>query len=154
MWMSISEAARALGISPDTVKRRMAAGQLLSKQEQRPQGYRWLVEVPDDAVGVDAGIQEESESGTVDESVVLVLRAEVARLEETVQLLAVELDARRRDVAELHGLLREAVTPHISASRRPPPDGTSAAPVGEHGLPARKRRKWWSPWQGDRTLHS
>ena len=45
-WVSIRETAAALGVSPDTVRRRIRAGQL----EARKAGGRWQVEMPDAAV--------------------------------------------------------------------------------------------------------
>ena len=44
-WVSIRETAAALGVSPDTVRRRIRAGQL----EARKAGGRWQVKVPDAA---------------------------------------------------------------------------------------------------------
>ena len=41
-WVSIRETAAALGVSPDTVRRRIRAGQL----EARKAGGRWQVKVP------------------------------------------------------------------------------------------------------------
>ena len=44
-WVSIRETAAALGVSPDTVRRRIRAGQL----EARKANGRWQVKVPDAA---------------------------------------------------------------------------------------------------------
>ena len=44
-WVSIREAAAALGVSQDTVRRRIRAAQL----EARKAGGRWQVEMPDAA---------------------------------------------------------------------------------------------------------
>ena len=42
---TITEAASLLQCSIDTVKRRIHRGELHGRQEQRPQGFRWLVEL-------------------------------------------------------------------------------------------------------------
>ena len=47
--VSIKEAAERLGVSVDTVRRRLKAGELEGKQEPHgASGYRWLVQLPDD----------------------------------------------------------------------------------------------------------
>lgn len=42
-WVTIAEAAEALGVSADTVRRRMRRGDIPAREEPRPQGFRWLV---------------------------------------------------------------------------------------------------------------
>ena len=46
--VSIDEAARLLGVSQDTVRRRIRNGELEAHQVARPQGYTWRVEFPDE----------------------------------------------------------------------------------------------------------
>jgi len=51
MEVTIREAADRLGVSVDTVRRRLKAGELTGRQEpQGASGYRWLVQLPDDAL--------------------------------------------------------------------------------------------------------
>ena len=45
--VSLPEAAQRLGVSVDTVKRRLRRGELKGRQDPRPQGYTWLIEMPD-----------------------------------------------------------------------------------------------------------
>ena len=47
--VSIQEAARALGVAQDTVKRRIRRGKLQAHQEPTPQGFRWAVELEKEA---------------------------------------------------------------------------------------------------------
>jgi DNA-binding Lrp family transcriptional regulator len=47
MQVTISEAARLLGLSEKTVRRRVVRGELPGIQEATPQGYTWFVNVPD-----------------------------------------------------------------------------------------------------------
>ena len=41
--VSIQEAARALGVAQDTIRRRIRRGELQAHQEPTPQGFRWVV---------------------------------------------------------------------------------------------------------------
>ncbi len=45
------EAARRLGVSLDTVERRLHKGELEGHKEPRPQGYIWLIEMPEEQGG-------------------------------------------------------------------------------------------------------
>ncbi len=50
MEFTIREAADRLGVSADTVRRRLKVGELEGRQEpQGKSGYRWIVQLPDDA---------------------------------------------------------------------------------------------------------
>jgi hypothetical protein len=46
-WVTIAEAAKRLGVSVDTVRRRVKDGSLTSQQLQRPQGFTWQVFLAD-----------------------------------------------------------------------------------------------------------
>jgi hypothetical protein len=46
-FVTVPEAAARLGIAPQTVKRRLKRGKLRGRQETTPQGFVWLVDVPD-----------------------------------------------------------------------------------------------------------
>ncbi len=49
MELTIRDAAERLGVSSDTIRRRLKAGELAGRQEpQGTQGYRWLVQLPAD----------------------------------------------------------------------------------------------------------
>jgi excisionase family DNA binding protein len=58
-FVSVAEAARQLGVSTATVKRRIAAGTLEAEQLQRPQGYEYRVRLTRD---VSAPFTERSDS--------------------------------------------------------------------------------------------
>ena len=47
MWVSKKDAASHFGISVETVERRLRKGELQGQKQARPQGFTWLVEVPD-----------------------------------------------------------------------------------------------------------
>ena len=46
--LTVSEASKRLGVNADTIRRRIRRGELSGFQEQRPQGFVWMVEFPDD----------------------------------------------------------------------------------------------------------
>jgi hypothetical protein len=46
-WVALRDAATLMGVSVDTVKRRMQRGELQARRETIPQGFRWLVRVDD-----------------------------------------------------------------------------------------------------------
>jgi len=46
--VTIKEAAARLGVSEDTIKRRLKRGELHGEKQERPQGFTWLIELPDD----------------------------------------------------------------------------------------------------------
>ena len=47
MWVSKRDAAAHFGVSVETVERRLRKGELQGQKQARPQGFTWLVEVPD-----------------------------------------------------------------------------------------------------------
>jgi len=108
--VSIGEAARRLGLSTDTIRRRIGKGELLAHREPTPQGFRWEIELQANDQPVNG------HEGNAD--------ALVTTLQAQVQAQAEELDARRREVQELHVLLQTA----------------------QAALTAPERRAWWRWW--------
>jgi len=104
--VTISQAAELLGISQATVKRRLARGELTGRQEARPQGYRWLVEVDTDRINhqVTTHPSDGNSTGT-------------AELTTLVTVLQEELAARRQEIQQLHILLGQQTA--LNAARRP-----------------------------------
>ena len=97
MQVTISEAARLLGISEPTARRRVRSGELPGTQTPTPQGFVWMVELSDDLP------LESAPSGEV-----AALRELNAQLKAQVEAQGMELEARRREVQELHVLLQQA----------------------------------------------
>lgn len=108
--VSVGDAARRLGVSTDTIRRRIGKGELTAHQKPTPQGYRWEVEL-------EVGDQPVNGHDSNLEALVTVLNAQV-------QAQAQELEARRREVQELHVLLQTT-----QAALAPP-----------------KSRSWWQLW--------
>jgi len=109
--VSVGEAARRLGVSTDTIRRRIGKGELLAHREPTPQGFRWEIELEPNNQPLN-----DHEGST--EALVTALQAQV-------QAQADELDARRREVQELHVLLQTA----------------------QAALTAPERRSWWRWWK-------
>jgi len=122
--LTITDAAQHLGISTATVKRRLKTGTLKGRQVARPQGYRWIVEVDQDRINhqvtthASEGDSDGHSTGAVE------LTTLVATLQAQVQAQSEELDARRREVQELHVLLQTA----------------------QAALTAPQSRPWWRLW--------
>jgi predicted ArsR family transcriptional regulator len=105
--VTIQEAAQTLGISVATVRRKLHTGVLKGTQEDPPTG-RWWVELPDEG----AFHENDSEPYTDD----------CADLRETVAILREELEAKNKQIEQLHVLLQQA----------------------QAALPApRENRAWW-----------
>ena len=142
MEVSMPEAAHHLGISVDTVRRRLHRGELHGHHEPTAQGFRWLIDIPDatstdpsstpetatlrqngshPGASLDATLEHPgTNSGEVEalRELIEVVKAEVVILQEQ---LRTQLEAKDNQIQELHVLLQQ----------------TQAA------LPAPGRRSWW-----------
>ena len=63
MQVTIQEAANTLGIAESTVRRRIRNGELEGQQMPTPQGYAWLVDLPENLK-----IEKENDQSLVGES--------------------------------------------------------------------------------------
>jgi len=145
MEVSMPEAAHHLGISVDTVRRRLHRGELHGHQEPTAQGFRWLIDIPDatstdpsstpatatlgqngshPGTTLDATLgQPGTNSGEVEalREIIDVVKAEVVTLQEQ---LRTQLEAKDNQIQELHVLLQQ-----------------------QAALPAPKEtRRWWQLW--------
>jgi hypothetical protein len=100
-WVALKEAAALLGVSIDTVKRRMQRGEVEARRETIPQGFRWLVFVElakNDAAGSilsdenhNRGVQLPPDSSDIVAALLRQLEGrnqEIARLHETIASLS------------------------------------------------------------------
>jgi len=115
--LTIPQAANKLGISERTVRRRLATGELKGSQQASPGGYKWAVwtetETPTESP------QDSHREGSA--KVVEVLETQVIELQR-------QLEAREREVQELHIMLQTAQTALAA-----PKEGTRSA--------------WWKFWE-------
>ena len=104
MQVGLSEAARLLGISESTARRRLRNGELPGRQVPTKQGFVWMIEV-DDALVTD----------NTDPGELAALRSLVASLNEQLALLKSQvvaqqdqLVAKDTQIGQLHVLLQQA----------------------------------------------
>jgi transposase-like protein len=115
MQVTISEAARSLGVSEHTVRRRVRSGELPGKQVATPQGFTWIVDIPDDLPEPETFSSEER-----------ALRELVANLQDRINAQGKELEAKNKQIEQLHVLLQQA---------------QAALPA-----PRENGRPWWRFW--------
>jgi len=105
--VSVAEASRRLDLSQDTVRRRLRTGELAGEKVAHAGGFRWLADVPEPGQETPAGNGQ----------------GETAALRELVNTLQEQLDARTREISELHQLM------------------------AAKALPAPGNRPWWMFWR-------
>ena len=164
--LPVDAAARHLGLSPQTVKRRLKRGTLRGEQEPTPTGFRWYVVVdtpgipdtpadtPGDVPGTPAGVSAGTSGDTPDtpQTALQATRAqEMAEYTERllapwraiVQQQAEEIGALSERTATLQARV-EAQAPRITELEAPPTNGQAAghgdAPAGGGGGAG---RSWW-----------
>ena len=101
--VGIPEAAALLGVSEDTVRRRLKRGELQGEKVSRPQGFTWVVDL-DDA--------EEAVEQHLDEPMQAAPQAPVQNYEdnELMQFLRQQIEIKDGQIGELVHTLREMQT--------------------------------------------
>jgi hypothetical protein len=97
MQVTIQEAAFRLGLSEKTVRRRVLSGRLPGSQVSTPQGFAWMVDIPDD-------LQESG--GSFGE--LAALRELNMALQARIDAQDKQLQAKDEQIRELHVLLQQA----------------------------------------------
>jgi IS30 family transposase len=125
--MNVAEAAQRLGVSTDTIKRRLKRGELQGQRQDTPQGFIWLVAIPKSPDKVNGAVDSSSdamatESHTTASAMADAMAKEVRRLEEMVEMLQKELDHRAQEMERMQILLQQALDPTraIAAPRQLP----------------------------------
>jgi excisionase family DNA binding protein len=130
--LTLVEAAHQLGVSVDTIRRRLQRGELRGQQQPRSQGHMWLVELDEDEyeeVSHNSRLADTEQGG---QACLAACQADIKRLEEMVailqnqiQALGRELEAKNQQIQELHVLLQTA----------------------QAALPSARNRPWWKWWE-------
>ena len=99
MNVNISVAAGHLGISTETVRRRLRTGTLLGKKEKTAQGFRWVVTIPDTPPNntPPAGEGTDDANGG----------ALVDQMQARIDSLETQLTTRAGEIDQLHRLLAQ-----------------------------------------------
>lgn len=162
-YVTIAEAARRLGVSPDTIKRRLKRGELVGRKQSSTRGMLWQIEVPalaepvhDDALPLHDDAPHAVHDGApapaepVQDDTIHALRGMLMTLER-------ELDARRRETERLLGIIEQmqrALPLPVQDAPPAPPLPVQDAPYGTApGVPVQDRvqvvavaaapRRWW-----------
>jgi hypothetical protein len=128
--VTMTEAAQKLGVSTDTIKRRLRRGELKGRKQPRPQGFTWLIELEvefENGKGTRAATRAHTDASTDAstgalehlEDLIVSLRSQVAAQQE-------QLVAKDRQIEQLHVLLQQA-------------QAMLPAPKDNH--------PWWRFWQ-------
>ncbi len=136
--VTMTEAARRLDVTVETVKRRLRRGELEGHKQPRPQGFTWLIEMPEDE-----GDQDSTPSLTP--SATPSSNGEVHRLEGMVSLLQKELDTTREESQHQRSMYQDELVSknkqieqlHILLQQ-----AQAALPA-----PRENRHSWWRFWQ-------
>jgi hypothetical protein len=141
--LTMAEAAHRLGVSVDTVKRRIQKGELKGHQQPRPQGFVWLIEMPEESNQPGSDPANTPVHTTVS-------AGELRRLEEMVQFLKAELAARDAQV-ESWKQEAEAHREQLQAKDRQIEQLHILLQQAQAALPApRDNRSWWRRvWRRD-----
>jgi len=120
--LTIAETAQRLGVSTDTIHRRLRKGELVGHQQPTPQGFTWLTEFaggPRNTNGV-ATADAPATAGELQR-----LEQMVSMVEQQVETLREELARKNTQIEQLHVLLQQQAL----------------------ALPApRENRRWWRWW--------
>ena len=134
----MAEAAKCLGVSVDTIRRRLRKGELQGHQQPRPQGFVWVIEIPEELddpgstfakTVADIPVNNGGSNGGDRrlEEVVAVLQAQVTSQQRQMEAHQDELTAKNKQIEQLHILLQQA---------------QAALPA-----PKESRHSWWRVWK-------
>jgi hypothetical protein len=148
-WLSLADAASALGISEKTVRRRAKAGQIEARQTPGQHGLAWQVRLPTGIPTVDR-----VDSGVTQPTALLELVRMVAELQPKAEAAAMwqaraELLAERLEFTEgrLAALMAPQPPPDASGATESPEPPPEPAPPSEPFPvplpPTPNERGWW-----------
>lgn len=124
--LTVTDAAQHLGVSVETVRRRLRNGLLAGTRTVTPTGHVWSVTLPVDAVPATAtptaipvptSIATPALPVTLPVDGVAMLDARIADLRDEVASLRAMLDARAVEVASLHRIIDAMVTANRPTTR-------------------------------------
>jgi excisionase family DNA binding protein len=155
--VSVEEAARRLGVSSITIRRRLRKGALEAVKVETPQGHQWLVQLDGDVAEGDqspdhVAIEQPTTPPIEQVPATDALAREIARLEAHNQDLRGQLDDRVREIERLHTILSQTVralpVPEAQPVEAPTPASERLIdpPITHDNAPTdheAERRGWW-----------
>lgn len=143
--MDLKEAAQVLGITSDSVRKRVKRGTLPSEMGEDGRLQVWL------DTGLDVGSDNALPGVSPDRSDAL-----VEAKDETIRVLEAQLQAEREASAELRRIVAGLVQriPELEPAREPAPESPeSPQTASEDGSatqapPQEEKRSWWQRWFG------
>ena len=117
--VTMGEAAHYLNVSVDTIRRRLRKGELQGEQEPTPQGFIWLIDIPEsprpgtayaDATAEPNGAQADATASdaSVTRELVEVLQRELGVRDKQLEVKDQQLETKDQQIRELHILLQQA----------------------------------------------
>ena len=120
--VSLPEAARRLNVSEDTIRRRIHKGALAASQAPTAQGFKWSVELADDAPAITTATTESAPApGDAATPGATAPRADArvapardvipdttAALRDLLEVVKAQLEMKDKQISELHILLQQA----------------------------------------------
>ena len=135
--VTMAEAARRLDVTVETVKRRLRRGELQGQKQPRPQGFTWLIEMPEDK-----GDQDSTPSVTPSDTPTS--NAEIHRLEDMISLLQKELDITREELEHQRSMYQS----ELVSKNKQIEQLHVLLQQAQAALPApRDNRPWWRFWR-------
>jgi hypothetical protein len=157
-WLSLRDAAECLGVSTDTVRRRLKRGKLPGEQRSTPHGPSWFVLLPREtaAAAVDDELLPKNAATELTGAAIelAVLQERVAGLEATLSQVQEERDRLVQGERELRALLHQqavaftlALPSSTQGNAYAASDDAQAAPTQEASDVAYDNMPMQTPWQ-------
>ena len=105
MDVTITEAAVHLGVTERTVRRRLHNGELTGRKITTPQGFTWIVELPDSTPQNNVS---DHVSDQVEEPNYQAILKELEATKQLVTVLTNQVDIKDRQIEQLHVLLQQS----------------------------------------------
>jgi excisionase family DNA binding protein len=143
--LTVRQAGARLGVSPTTIRRMIAAGELRAEREHRPQGARWIVLLDTETDAPHHAPSRAGGTSLVTNVLVTDLRQRVAFLERLTEHQAGQISELIRRVPELPAA-GQPPTPDVPAVvARAESDSVAADRVV--AATRTVRRSWWRWWR-------
>jgi hypothetical protein len=120
VWVTKQEAATRLGVHIATIDRKLKRGELEARKESTQQGWRWLIELPEDVAPTEVSSSTTDNAETAgagaDAADIALLWQLVETLRDEVDLLKQELEHRAEEMHRMQVLLQQSLDPTRSIS--------------------------------------